>query len=180
MTVAGVRNASPDTAALEERGFDQLDFRRTMGRFPTGVTVVTMVGHDGHAYGVTVSAFMSVSLEPPLIAVSLGMRARAYPTLAASERFGVSVLAEDQADVSDRFAGRLPRTGPDPFVPFHGFPVVDGAVAHVVARMHSRFDAGDHTIFIGEVEALRTAPGRPLVFHGGRYEALEHVPEKRG
>jgi flavin reductase (DIM6/NTAB) family NADH-FMN oxidoreductase RutF len=177
MSLAGVRTVAPDqgAAALEEgeRGFDELDFRRTMGRFPTGVTVVTMLGPGGEAYGVTVNAFMSVSLEPPLIAVSLGRSARAHPTLSASERFAVSVLAEDQGALSDVFAGRRAPSGEDPFEPFHGFPVIAGAVAHVLCRMHSRFDAGDHTIFIGEVEALRTAPGSPLVFHRGRYCGLD-------
>lgn len=181
MSLAGVRTAQRDrvAASVEERGFDDLDFRRTMGRFPTGVTVVTMLGRDGEPYGVTVNAFMSVSLEPPLIAVSLGRSARAHPTLAACDRFAVSVLAEDQAAVSDRFAGRRAPAGDDPFVAFAGFPVIAGAVAHVVCRMHSSFEAGDHTIFVGEVEALRTAPGRPLVFHAGRYGALEREPGPR-
>ncbi len=181
MSLAGVRSASLDqgAAALDEveRGFDELDFRRAMGRFPTGVTVVTMLGRAGEAYGVTVNAFMSVSLEPPLIAVSLGMSARAHPTMSASERFAVSVLAEDQRDLSDLFAGRRSPSGEDPFVSFRGFPVIAGAVAHVLCRMHSRFDAGDHTIFVGEVEALRTSPGAPLVFHRGRYGALDSAAE---
>src|SRR5690606_14169238 len=170
LRISGQGPAAPEEGA---RSFDHLEFRRTMGRFPTGVTVVTMVGPDGQAYGVTVNAFMSVSLEPPLVAVSLGKAARAHPTLAASERFGISVLSCEQAHLSDRFAGRLAPTGEDPFVPFEGFPVVDGAVAHVLCRMHSRCEAGDHTIFIGEVEALRSFPGDPLVFHRGRYCAVE-------
>src|SRR5690606_15199356 len=181
MSLPGVRTSTTDQGAATlsegERGFDDLDFRRTMGRFPTGVTVVTMLGPGERPYGVTVNAFMSVSLEPPLIAISLGKAARAHPTLAASERFAVSVLAEDQRAISDRFAGRLPPSEDDPFVAFHGFPVIDGAVAHVLCRMHSRLDAGDHTIFVGEVEALRTAPGLPLVFHAGRYGGIEFPSE---
>ncbi|HZW27813.1 MAG TPA: flavin reductase family protein [Trueperaceae bacterium] len=183
MSLPGVRTSTTDQGAATlsegERGFDDLDFRRTMGRFPTGVTVVTMLGPGERPYGVTVNAFMSVSLEPPLVAVSLGQAARAHPTLAASERFAVSVLAEDQRALSDRFAGRRAPTGDDPFVPFHGFPVIEGAVAHVLCRMHSSFEAGDHTIFVGEVEALRTSPGAPLVFHSGRYGALASEPDNR-
>lgn len=160
------------------RGFDSLDFRRAMGRFPTGVTVVTMLSPDGRAYGITVNAFMSVSLEPPLIAVSLDRSARAYATLAGSERFAVSVLAEDQRAVSDRFAGRRVPHEPQPFAELDGFPVVSGAVAHIVCGMHSRFDAGDHTIFVGHVQALQTGHGEPLVFERGRYTQLEERTAK--
>ena len=155
------------------RQFDSLNFRRAMGRFPTGVTVVTMLAPDGQAYGITINAFMSVSLEPPLIAVSLDRSARAYTTMLGSERFAVSVLADDQRAVSDRFAGRRVPQEPEPFVELDGFPVVPGAVAHIVCAMHSHFDAGDHTIFIGRVEALQTGHGEPLVFERGRYTRLE-------
>ncbi len=171
-SAVGARVGSPQPG----RDFDSLDFRRAMGRFATGVTVVTMRAPDGNTYGITVNAFMSVSLEPPLIAVSLDRSARAYDTMLASERFAVSVLADDQRAVSDRFAGRRVPQEPPPFDELDGFPVVPGAVAHVVCGMHSRCDAGDHTIFIGRVEALGTATGEPLVFERGRYTRLEDYP----
>lgn len=175
MSLAGLRSGSRAPAAPQdgERAFDSLDFRRAMGCFATGVTVVTMLGEDDEVFGLTVNAFMSVSLEPPLIAVSVGKAARAHPTLAASERFAVSVLGEGQGAVSDRFAGRRPAEGSDSFTSLAGFPVVEGAVAHVVCRMHSSMEAGDHTIFVGEVEALSSEPGEPLLFHGGRYCVVE-------
>ena len=149
-------------------GFSGLEFRRTMGRFATGVTVVSMLAEEGaarngsaerrrRAFGITVNAFMSVSLEPPLIAISIDKAAHAHATLASADRFAVSVLAEEQRHLSDHFAGRRVDPGLDPFVALAGFPVVDGAVAHIVCRSHDAFEAGDHTIFIGEVEALRLA-----------------------
>ncbi len=177
MSLSAVRSVvgTPGPTEGRESGgaFDSLDFRRTLGRFATGVTVVTMVAPDGEAYGITINAFMSVSLDPPLIAVSLDRSARAYETMAASERFAVSVLGEHQMAVSDRFAGRPVLHDPEPFEEFAGFPVVPGAIAHIVCRMHASFEAGDHTIFVGRVEALRTAPGDPLIFERGRYTQLE-------
>lgn len=169
----------------EQQGFSSLDFRRTMGRFATGVTVVSMLAEDGtveppkaRPFGITVNAFMSVSLEPPLIAVSIDKSAHAHATLQSAERFAVSVLAEGQRDLSDYFAGRRVDPGRDPFVEFAGFPVVDGAVAHIVCRSHDAFEAGDHTIFVGEVTALRQAEGRPLIFHAGVYDRLG-APQSR-
>lgn len=170
-------------SGVQEEEFSSLAFRRTMGRFATGVTVVSMLAQDRtgslpgdvapeRAFGITVNAFMSVSLEPPLIAISIDKSAHAHATLFDAERFAVSVLSEDQRELSDHFAGR--RVDPDlePFVSFAEFPVVAGAVAHIVCRRHQAFDAGDHTIFLGEVQALRQVEGRPLIFHAGSYERL--------
>src|SRR5690606_9724989 len=84
--------------------FDSFEFRRTLGRFATGITVVTMLGDDGEPYGITVNSFMSLSLTPPLIAVSIDKRAGAHGTLLRAERFGVSVLAGHQSELSDHFA----------------------------------------------------------------------------
>lgn len=163
--------------------FDSLEFRRTLGRFATGVTVVTMLALDEtrsragepgaeRAFGITVNAFMSVSLEPALIAVSIDKAAHAHATLLSAERFGVSVLAEDQRDLSDYFAGRRNDAELEPFVEVAGFPVIAGAIAQLVCRKYQAFEAGDHTIFLGEVESLKLADGRPLIFHAGLYDRL--------
>lgn len=168
---------------VQEEEFSNLEFRRTMGRFATGVTVVSMLAQDGtaalpgdpapeRAFGITVNGFMSVSLEPALIAISIDKSAHAHATLVGAKRFAISVLAEEQRDLSDHFAGRRVDPEVEPFVSFAGFPVIAGAVAHIVCRSYQAFDAGDHTIFLGEVLALRQAAGRPLIFHGGRYERL--------
>lgn len=157
-------------------------FRNALGRFATGVTVVTMRvaqpesadqgGLRVRTYGITVNAFMSVSLDPPLIAVSIDKRSRAHPTLLAAERFGVSVLAHSQESLSDAFAGRPVRAPEAPFEEFSGFPVISGAITQLVCRSYQAHAAGDHTIFIGEVEALRYAEGQPLLFYKGQYAEL--------
>jgi len=149
---------------------DNREFRRTMGRFATGITVVTMRS-GSRCHGITVNAFMSVSLEPPLIAVCIDKRARAHPTLLESERFGVSILRAGQEDLSDHFAGRRVHGIADPFVEFHSFPVVRDALGDMVCSMHDVVDAGDHSIFLGEVLALRADDGRPLLYYEGDYLA---------
>lgn len=147
---------------------DPRDFRRALGRFATGITVVTMrEGEQTH--GITVNAFMSVSLEPPLIAVCIDKRANAHATLSETERFGVSMLRSDQEALSNRFAGRPVTLAEDPFEPFAGFPVVQGALAQLVCRRAAAHEAGDHTIFVGQVEALRSSDGRPLLYYQGQY-----------
>ncbi|HZJ09224.1 MAG TPA: flavin reductase family protein [Trueperaceae bacterium] len=168
---------------IQAESFGSLEFRRTLGRFATGVTVVTMLAHDGtaswsgddapeRAFGITVNAFMSVSLEPALIAISIDKSAHAHATLLAAKRFGVSVLSEDQRDLSDYFAGRRVHLGLNPFVQVAGFPVIAEAGAQLVCRTYNAVEAGDHTIFLGEVVALRHHDARPLVFHAGRYDQL--------
>lgn len=153
--------------------FDHQAFREAMSTFATGITVVTMTapqeGGEDELFGITVNAFMSVSLEPPLIAVSIDRRARAHATLHAAERFGVSVLADDQAHLSDQFAGRPVAQPEQPFERLAGFPVVRGALAQLVLRREDAFLAGDHTIFIGRVEALRSFSGEPLLYFRSGY-----------
>ncbi len=147
---------------------DPREFRRTLGRFATGITVVTM-REGAHTHGITVNAFMSVSLKPPLIAVCIDKRANAHATLLEGERFGVSVLRDDQEALSNRFAGRPVPKPDDPFEEFGAFPVVKGALAQLVCRRYDTADAGDHTLFLGEVVALRVAEGRPLLYFEGQY-----------
>lgn len=159
--------------------FGPRDFRNALGRFATGVTVVTMrAADDGEVtpqertFGITVNAFMSVSLDPPLVAVSIDKRARAHATMQTAERFGISVLAEGQQKVSDVFAGRPVEPPAQPFEQFAGFPVLRGALTQLVLSAYQAHDAGDHTIFVGKVEALRYTEGQPLLFSQGQYERL--------
>lgn len=167
---------SVDTSA----GFDRFEFRRTLGRFATGVTVVTMLGDpdtdpalEVRPYGITVNAFMSLSLDPPLIAVSIDKTAGAHDTLMAATRFGVSVLGGEQAEISDHFAGRPVTLTSDPFTTLAGFPVIAGSIARLVNRVSRTVDVGDHTLFIGEVEAIERNGDAPLLFFGGQYRDLE-------
>ena len=152
-------------------------FRRTLGMFATGVTVLTArVGEQVH--GMTANAFMSVSLQPPLVLISIDRRARMGSLLHEGTRFGVSVLEARQTGLSDRFAGRVAEDLPEAvFEIVHETPLVEGALAHLVARVVRSYWGGDHSLFLGQVEFARYGDGRPLLFHGGRYERLVEDPQ---
>jgi hypothetical protein len=118
-----------------------------------------------------------VSLTPPLVLISLDRRARLCSMLHEASRFGVSVLADEQSSLSDRFAGREIEPGPEArFFVVHETPLVDGALAHLVARVVRSYWGGDHSLFLGHVEYARYGEGRPLLFHGGRYERIVEDP----
>jgi flavin reductase (DIM6/NTAB) family NADH-FMN oxidoreductase RutF len=153
---------------------DSRAFRTTLGRFATGVTVVSM--QEGEArHGITVNAFLSLSLDPPLVGVSIDRSAHAHGALLASERYGVSVLRADQEAVSNHFAGRPDSEVAAPFESLDGFPVIVGAVAQLVCRIVDRYDTGDHTLFVGEVETLLHREGQPLLYFGGDYRRVGPV-----
>lgn len=157
-------------------GDPAIAFRRTLGMFATGVTVLTTrAGETVH--GMTANAFMSVSLKPPLVLVSIDRRARMSNMLHEGTRFGVNVLEAGQSELSDHFAGRSVEGAPEPrFELVHETPLVDGALAHLVARVVRSYWGGDHSLFLGQVEYARYGEGRPLLFHGGRYERLIEDP----
>jgi flavin reductase (DIM6/NTAB) family NADH-FMN oxidoreductase RutF len=150
-------------------------FRRTLGMFATGVTVITTrVGEQIH--GMTANAFMSVSLQPPLILISVDRRAKLNTLLREGIRYGVSVLEERQTMLSDRFAGREGE-GPEPeFELVHETPLVVDALAHLVARVVRSYWGGDHSLFLGRVEYVRYGEGTPLLFHGGGYGRVAGNP----
>lgn len=170
----------PSTEALELgsglEGDPAVAFRRTLGMFATGVTVLTTrVGDQVH--GMTANAFMSVSLRPPLVLVSIDRRARMCTLLHEGTRLGINVLEAGQAELSDRFAGRALENAPEArFELVHETPLVEGALAHLVARVVRSYWGGDHSLFLGQVEFARYGEGRPLLFHGGRYERLVEAP----
>jgi flavin reductase (DIM6/NTAB) family NADH-FMN oxidoreductase RutF len=153
-----------------------VEFRRTLGMFATGVTVVTTLS-DEQVHGMTANAFMSVSLRPPLILISVDRRAKMNGLLREGVRYGVSVLEERQTALSDRFAGRVSDEAPEPlFEIVHDTPLVEGALAHLVARVVRSYWGGDHSLFLGQVEYVRYGEGTPLLFHGGRYERVVRDP----
>lgn len=157
-------------AGLE--GDPAIAFRRTLGMFVTGVTVITTV-RDEQVHGMTANAFMSVSLQPPLVLISVDRRARMNALLHEGARFGISVLADEQEPLSDHFAGRARENTPEPdFELVHDTPLVQSAIAHLVARVLRSYWGGDHSLFLGQVEYARYGEGRPLLFHGGKYERL--------
>ncbi|HXG75915.1 MAG TPA: flavin reductase [Gaiellaceae bacterium] len=151
-------------------------FRRTLGMFATGVTVLTTRSGET-VHGMTANAFMSVSLRPPLVLVSIDRRARMCNLLHEGTRFGVSVLEAGQAALSDHFAGRAVEGTQEPrFELVHDTPLVEGALAHLVARVVRSYWGGDHSLFLGQVLFARYGQGEPLLFHGGRYERLVRDP----
>jgi flavin reductase (DIM6/NTAB) family NADH-FMN oxidoreductase RutF len=144
--------------------------RRTLGMFATGVTVITAL-KDEQVHGMTANAFMSVSLEPPLVLISVDRRTKMCGFLHEGMHYGVSVLCATQAALSDRFAGRSSEEEPR-FALVKDTPLVEGALAHFVARVERSYWGGDHSLFLGRVEYARQNEGTPLLFHGGRYEKL--------
>lgn len=146
---------------------DPREFRATLGRFATGVTVVTMVRED-EAYGITVNAFMSASLKPPLVAIAIDVRANAHQTLLESDRFGVSILRADQEELSNLFAG-YPTEAVAAWTHVDGVPLLADAIGHIVCRITAQHEAGDHTIFVGHVEHLAYDDGKPLLYFRGQY-----------
>ena len=150
------------------------EFRTALRSFATGVTVVTTRDREGRPSGLTASAFTSVSLDPPLILVCVDHAATAHPDFRERGWFAVNVLRREQEALSRRFAV----TGGDKFhgVPCHegrtGLPLLDGALATLECRIVEAHEAGDHTIFIGQVETVSVAGGRPLVYFHGAYHGL--------
>lgn len=147
-------------------------FRRVMSRFATGVTVIT-AEHDGEPRGMTANAFMSGSLEPPLCVVSIAKRAHMHEVMKAADHFGVNILAENQVEVSDRFAGRGKRALAVEFDRHGGVLVLADASARIACRKVAAHDCGDHTIFIGHIVGLEADDRPPLLYHAGRYRGLD-------
>lgn len=155
----------------------QAEFRRAMGCFATGVTVIT-VDQEGEVHGMTANAFTSVSLDPLLVLVCVDHRARTHAHLHAKKRFGINVLAESQLAISEYYAcstathQHAEEAGASFERTAHGTPVLHGAVAYLECRLHSTQVAGDHTIFIAEVEDVVVREGAPLLYFQGKYRSM--------
>jgi flavin reductase (DIM6/NTAB) family NADH-FMN oxidoreductase RutF len=164
--------------AVAER-FDRRDFRRALGQFATGVTVVTARAKDGHRVGMTVNSFSSVSLDPPLVLWSLARQATSFADFASAGYFAVNVLAANQHHLSRQFSTPVPDRfeGVECSESVGGCPVLQGATAHFVCRTVRQYDGGDHVIFLGEVEDYKWTDGEPLVFHSGRYRVATRHPD---
>ncbi|MDQ7820904.1 MAG: flavin reductase family protein [Armatimonadota bacterium] len=153
---------------MDEAGIDPRAFRTALGRFATGVTVVTASTPAG-VHGMTANAFSSVSLNPPLVLVAVSRRARMHGHLLAATHFGVSVLADHQEAHAWHFAGRPQADLATAFVWRRAVPLLDGALAHLVCALEATHPGGDHTLFLGRVEDLWYRDGMPLVFFAGRF-----------
>jgi flavin reductase (DIM6/NTAB) family NADH-FMN oxidoreductase RutF len=159
-------------------GIDPTRMRRTLGRFATGVTVVT-TAQGGDVHAMTANAFTSVSLDPPLVLVSVDHRTRMHQLLPATRRYGVSVLGSRQERTAWHFAGR-PLAGVERDALFEwaaDVPFVRGAIAHVGCSLYDSHEAGDHTLYLGRVEYLDSKPGDPLLFHKGMFGTVAKEEE---
>lgn len=161
---------SPRTA--QAPNFAQTEFRAALGRFATGVTIVTARSVQGDLVGLTASSFNSVSLSPPLVLWSLARMAGSLPVFSTGSHYAINILAADQKDLAERFAGRSPDrwAGVDFTEGAAGAPLLRGAAASFECFNRSRYEEGDHVIFVGEVERCSHREGAsPLLFHGGRF-----------
>jgi len=147
-------------------------FRQVMGRFATGVTVITTTVED-QVYGMTANAFMAGSLEPMLCVISINKSAHMHQRLVRAGQFGVSLLSEWQQHLSAHFGGRrLDKLRPE-FKFLGTTPVLTRAIASMAATIVDMAKCGDHTLFVGRLIHMETAPGRPLLFYGGRYARVD-------
>lgn len=154
---------------------DDRQFRNAMGKFATGVTVI-MTEVDGEPHGMTANAFMSVSLTPKLVVVSIGENAKILNKIKQSQKFTVNILAANQQEISMIFAGQLKEHREVAFDRLGGQPVVPGAIVQVSCEVSAEHVEGDHTLFIGKVTDLHLeADTEPLIFYSGRYRSLSDV-----
>jgi flavin reductase (DIM6/NTAB) family NADH-FMN oxidoreductase RutF len=156
---------------------DPEQLRSAMRQWATGVAIVT-ASHNGISHGMTVSSFTSVSLTPPQVLISLAQDTRTHVLVRASNFFGVSLLAQGQQDISDRFAGRVPDdqerlAGLETFTLETGVPLLRGGLAHFDCRVIATFTSGTHTIFIGAVLAAQGQPDAdPLLYYNREYRRI--------
>lgn len=157
--------------------FTPREFRDALGLFPTGIAVVTTVDADGHPAGVTVNSFTSVSLEPPLILVSLARTSRSLDTFNAAKHFAVSLLRHDQRQVSSAFASTAgERFNQVRHRAGHGAcPVIEPHLVAFECEVHARYDGGDHVLLLGKVTKIdpgKDAVPQPLLYFRGQYREL--------
>ena len=174
-----LRNRSTTKAEDESRSEDMPDsqtFRQAWGKFATGVSVVTTVQEDGSVHGMTANGISSVSLDPPLVLVCVGHTAASYPLIREAKRFAINIMNEDQRPLAEYYARPSDQKTGELDVSFthteRGVATVDGSLAHMDCRVVSEHEAGDHTIFIAEVEEIEIGDGKPLLYYEGRFSSL--------
>jgi flavin reductase (DIM6/NTAB) family NADH-FMN oxidoreductase RutF len=148
-------------------------FKKALSQWASGVTVITTL-RGGLAHGMTASSFSSLSLDPPLVLVSVYQRARLHQLLPETGRYGVNILADGQDALSSHFAGRPAEDLEIPWIEAEGLPFLDGAVAHVACDVFDAHPGGDHIIYIGRITHAQVWPDRePLLYHRGKYVTLK-------
>ena len=171
---SGTPAARPRPAVLAPSELGPDDLRRALGRFVTGVTIVTCRDAAGAPIGLTANSFNALSLDPPLVLWSLRQASGSIEAFTSARHFAVNVLAEDQIDLSRRFARpSSAKFEAGEWTDGHGgAPVLAGCVAVFECRRRSHHEAGDHVLFIGEVERIGGSAEAPLVYHAGHYRAI--------
>ena len=155
------------------------EFRLALGQFATGVTVVTVERASGRVHGMTANSFTSVSLDPPLILVCVDQRAQLLSLLKDRKRFGVSILKDDQGAISEYFAQTEESAELEQRLGIRyrwtetHIPLLEDALVHIACNVVASHVAGDHTIFIGEVESAEIYDGEPLLYLRGDYRRIE-------
>ena len=165
--MAAVLDAPP---ALDPRAL-----RQTLGRFATGITVISARTEAGEEAAITANSFTSVSLEPPLVLFSMARTSKSFDAWEAAETFAVNILSEEQRALSSQFAKSSAEKWQDvsPVMAESGLPLLPGALGTFQCRTWARYDGGDHLIIVGEVFACaKAAEGKPLVFSASRYARL--------
>jgi flavin reductase (DIM6/NTAB) family NADH-FMN oxidoreductase RutF len=150
---------------------DDRQFRNAMGKFATGVTVIA-TEVEGDVHGMTANAFISVSLDPKLVVISIGAKAKILTKIKESNLFTVNILAADQQELSNIFAGQLKEHKEVVFDRLDGKPVIPGSVVQIACEVSAEHVEGDHTLFIGKVTDIHIEDLEPLVFYSGRYRSL--------
>ncbi len=148
--------------------------RQVMGHFATGVTIITTLNKAGQMHGLTANAFTSVSLEPPLLLISVDKKAESWPAFEESRVFTVNILADDQEGLSRKFAvsGGNKFEGVAYRVGANGAPILEGALAFIECTLYAAYEGGDHSIYLGEIQQAEIREGKPLLFFRGGYRAL--------
>lgn len=151
------------------------EFKAALGRFASGVTVVTTKDADGNLHGLTVSAFSSVSMSPPLILVCILKRTGSYSSFEESKSFVVNILDESQQQISNHFASHSDDkfSGQNYQLNENGLPVLCDCLVNLECRLKHSYDGGDHTIFVGEIENVTVNEGNPLIYWKGGYRDLQ-------
>ena len=153
-------------------------FRRVLGHFATGITVVTVEREPGKVHGMTANSFASVSLQPPLVSICVDEESRLLSYLKTQRRFGVSILNDTQRALSEHFATGEQGADADARLDIRyrwtvsRIPLLEGALAHLACNVVAEYSAGDHTIFLGEVESMDLGEGQPLLYYRGKYRTL--------
>ncbi|WBG66835.1 flavin reductase family protein [Pseudomonas citronellolis] len=156
---------------MQTAALDAKRFRRVMGKFATGVTVITYQ-HEGQPAGMTANAFMSLSVDPPMVLVSIRKESRFAGSVKPGDGFGIAFLREEHEALSRHFGGRPDAACQVAFGEHRGTPLLQGALVQLAVRANAVYPGGDHLIYTADVEAIEESDGRPLLFFSGTYKQL--------